>query len=117
MGSSLLLLEWPPRLPQALPQTGWNPGSVVLSSASIGVSMSFPKTAISSPEAAWLDHPTWGQGMGCVDPFGLLRSPFDDRDISQGPPPLANLISTTPGTLSLTLSTSSFSVPAAQTPT
>lgn len=105
MGSTLLLLEWPPRLPQALPQTGWNPGSVVLSSASIGVSMSFPKTAISSPEAAWLDHPTWGQGMGCVDPFGL-SSLFDDRDISQGPPPLA-----TPGILSLTLSTSSFSVP------
>ena len=30
MGSSLLLLEWLLCLPQALPQTGWNPGSMVL---------------------------------------------------------------------------------------
>lgn len=76
--------------------------------------MRFPKAAVYSLEVAWVDHPAWGQGRGCVDPSGPLRRTFGDKDISYDSPSSGN--SSAPGVLPLTLSTSRFSVPPAQIP-
>lgn len=74
-GGDGFLLEWPPSLPQALPQAGGTLVQGFLPSASTGAPTSFPKAAVFSLEATWADHSAWGQGTGCADPSGPLEKP------------------------------------------